>query len=748
MKSPRTRSWLFQKQSPDTAHVIKSLLSSPVLLGYVFGSHSDPQPLDFPDIGDLHTVFTNDKHTMLGFHFGFQGIQPIMPLLFQVAKDPTLGNPNVVVRRTATLKYPPANCFFKIEMNWCESGVLAVSTSLCPIHPTGSRPAGLTPFFDNGELRVFNRPTAERFLRTVQMLDDHSPSTNHPAHVDKCVQDFFDPPDDCYTLTVCEPDDPSYHTRLHPVSVIRQDCDQQSFNVESEMANHVKHTTTGRSNLTPLPRHCDRGEHVSVAEPETITLWAAYQNVVAQSRRLGIFHSMMERRTGGRFGKQMRLYGREARYTFLSTSGINLRGRIQRLCSQIGIDYSGPLTDRHLIQAPGTDDGTTTLPGSGGLVADGVDGELDITEPLSECSFEWKRRKIFDTSAPFPVHREIVPKSEVGYWKEPQVGVNSTDLDRSPSGDATGAEIRGHCVAGGGTSQGVNVPVYGKCLSQPCAPLDDPSPLSAYEAGVLDNSHQKTNIDSLVTAAEQLEQWAKSSSIDESTITREVNKNSSGTLKRRRSFDRVVAHSKDESSQLSGNQASFFVLQPHLAGAGASSANKKTRNILDTVSNGTGTDESHSGVGPPNPEKEATSRKPATTIWTCKICGVPIRGKKGNLNRHIANKHENIRAYACKVPSCGKRFQTRLNLVRHENAVHQGRPFLCPQCPRTFKTAQHLQSHEVSAHEAASAALACEVCGGCFGRRSTLNRHLSKVHKIDPKTLNSPVSRGRNQTQP
>lgn len=121
--------------------------------------------------------------------------------------------------------------------------------------------------------------------------------------------------------------------------------------------------------------------------------------------------------------------------------------------------------------------------------------------------------------------------------------------------------------------------------------------------------------------------------------------------------------------------------------------------------------------------------KGTKSVWTCEQCGVKIRGKKGNLNRHYANKHENIRPFVCKIATCRRRFQTRLNLLRHERAVHTGRPFVCPHCPRNFKNGDSLNVHVRTAHESTEHEMACEMCGSCFARRSTLNRHRVKVHK-------------------
>lgn len=142
---------------------------------------------------------------------------------------------------------------------------------------------------------------------------------------------------------------------------------------------------------------------------------------------------------------------------------------------------------------------------------------------------------------------------------------------------------------------------------------------------------------------------------------------------------------------------------------------ERRKTTQETVDNATGSGESVKGNNP--------------AMWTCDQCGIKIKGKKGNLSRHILNKHEKVRPYKCLEKGCGRSFQTRLNLVRHEKAVHEGRPFPCPHCTRAFKYELDLSSHVTAVHEQVDSQLACDVCGSCFARRSTLNRHRENVHK-------------------
>lgn len=132
------------------------------------------------------------------------------------------------------------------------------------------------------------------------------------------------------------------------------------------------------------------------------------------------------------------------------------------------------------------------------------------------------------------------------------------------------------------------------------------------------------------------------------------------------------------------------------------------------------------------------SSKKETRKWQCDQCTSVIRGKRSNLTRHIQNKHTNVRPFECVLPNCSKRFQTRLNLKRHQGLVHAGRPHACSGCARSFKTADKLERHVAAVHQPGATPMACPTCGNCYGKRSTLSRHIAHVHKalsevtIDP----------------
>lgn len=116
-------------------------------------------------------------------------------------------------------------------------------------------------------------------------------------------------------------------------------------------------------------------------------------------------------------------------------------------------------------------------------------------------------------------------------------------------------------------------------------------------------------------------------------------------------------------------------------------------------------------------------------LWQCQQCGKLIRGKRSNLNQHLANKHElNRRPFACDMENCMKRFQTRLNLERHKCLVHAGRTVPCQFCTRAFKTEEKRLKHVESVHGEEKGFM-CKFCGGCYRKEATLSRHIASVHR-------------------
>eukprot|EP00177_Eucheuma_denticulatum_P008202 GFKZ01014930.1.p1 GENE.GFKZ01014930.1~~GFKZ01014930.1.p1 ORF type:complete len:803 (+),score=72.74 GFKZ01014930.1:186-2594(+) len=762
MRAPRVRAWLFQRDPPPRSHVVQTLLSSPMLVGYIFGSQQSSL-YAFPDIGDLVTVFTRDAETLLGFHFGFKGLNPIMPLLFQVMKDPALGNPNVLVRRTARQRAPPpySDFFLAIEFNWFQSGVLSVVTSISRSHPTTAPAAHPHPYLNRAEHRVFNKKTALRLSRTAETLSNNALGPHrfsntshsayrpsHPMHPTDLPIDFIDPPDDYYVLIAREPEDTA------PTATLTAYHKRQDFNVEPDFAKHAADstTTTATTSNTTAATSDDRSnsphpqtsppssnaspQHMlldgyqmarqseaqgtsqvqSVGETGTMKLWHDFQEKVTQSKRTGVIITMLAKKIGGRFAREVPVFGRESRYIFLSTSGISVRGRIQRLCTKLNIDLGSPLLERSLLCEREGDDRqeSTSLGERGGLAAP--------TQLLAQRNWQaaelvvgLKRDKRENVSLAL-MEEGMSARRRLGYEPDSVMGTLGTIQGKRIQTDLSDGGIRRK--------------------RRRCAEVSDLLHVSDEAEGSTVDPERLPF---------QISQSGRRS-VKTTTTSAKVGYSTSGgeypgsQESKRRSFHLTNILSAGEPTGNGPTASSRSIISSQNRDAtSALGAPKKPRVVAEPSATGTRKPEPiEKGSMPLEEDPDASLKDSKETdkekngnkmIWTCDRCGIRIRGKKGNLNRHIANKHDNIRAFACSKPNCGRKFQTRLNLVRHEKAVHLGRPFQCVHCPRSFKVEEDRSAHMRAAHETANVTLACKICGSCFGRRSTLNRHMAKVHR-------------------
>eukprot|EP00301_Raphidiophrys_heterophryoidea_P000519 c10259_g1_i2.p1 GENE.c10259_g1_i2~~c10259_g1_i2.p1 ORF type:complete len:501 (+),score=88.02 c10259_g1_i2:42-1505(+) len=108
---------------------------------------------------------------------------------------------------------------------------------------------------------------------------------------------------------------------------------------------------------------------------------------------------------------------------------------------------------------------------------------------------------------------------------------------------------------------------------------------------------------------------------------------------------------------------------------------------------------------------------------------------KSHLRLHTGDK-----LFRCDLPGCDKAFTQIGHLISHKR-VHTGeRPFACdfPGCDRAFSQSTNLVVHKRTHDSRLAKPHQCQIegCGKMYSARSRLRLHISKVHNIDPLTLN------------
>ena len=81
-------------------------------------------------------------------------------------------------------------------------------------------------------------------------------------------------------------------------------------------------------------------------------------------------------------------------------------------------------------------------------------------------------------------------------------------------------------------------------------------------------------------------------------------------------------------------------------------------------------------------------------LHKCPHCPISYK-RKTPLKKHISEKHENVRPFACDL--CELTFTEQFKLDRHQS-VHKGKLHQCPYCEKAFSQKQTLTSHIKDKH--------------------------------------------------
>lgn len=635
MHKPSARSWLFQNESPSMSHVAHALLNKPLLHGYSLTAHDVPKNYSFPDVGELATALTTKQGTVLGLTFGFHATMPIVPLIYEVSKEPSLSDPSAIVRRTARHLLDQLGGYLHIECCWLVSGHLVVSTSVHALANHSKEKRCVRASIRYAAVRVFPPAEANRLLHIARQLDSY---TNMEGGLEQSP-----------SLLPEEFLNPSYKFFVFTDDITGPFCsslDSLVFGLKNSMSHEDDGTSTKfRPVEHVIGYHCalihsNNAAGNSNDVHELSYVWKAYCDTLFNSRRNGVYRSRMSNKN--EFGDVTELLSRKSNYTFLCTVGISARGRIQRLCTQLRIHYSRPEIDNVLLKYV-NDNGSSGENDSKSWPGKYI--EPTFEQVALNCHFELSSKHSLQSGCYAQTEDNVVRDSAARCVPSKRKCVQFLIGD-SDSHAIRGFECEEHCV---------NRKLLSKCASS-----------------------NNLDVQTLL-------------SHDPPIRGKELGSNA---CKEKDRTDNEVVYRKEEQI--------FSVMTTR-----RDSKRVHSTSLLGKKVGADGNSE----------------------IWECAKCGIQIRGKWGNLKRHSVFKHENFRRFGCTFTNCGRKFHNRVNLKRHENAVHEGRPFKCPECTRDFKLKAVLDAHIQKTHVECAKMLVCDICGNCFAHRSSLIRHRRTVHE-------------------
>ncbi|TPX52482.1 hypothetical protein SeMB42_g01379 [Synchytrium endobioticum] len=134
------------------------------------------------------------------------------------------------------------------------------------------------------------------------------------------------------------------------------------------------------------------------------------------------------------------------------------------------------------------------------------------------------------------------------------------------------------------------------------------------------------------------------------------------------------------------------------------------------------TDKNRNVISTPRTRRGSASTKDATS---------PSSTQDDHSNSNDSDESSNDggdtkRKHVCTVPGCGKTFTRKYNLMSHQRAHSNDRPFQCHHCASSFSRTHDLRRHIRSLHTG-QRPHTCPHCPLAFARSDALKRHLKLV---------------------
>ncbi|XP_035715047.1 gastrula zinc finger protein XlCGF57.1 isoform X1 [Folsomia candida] len=126
--------------------------------------------------------------------------------------------------------------------------------------------------------------------------------------------------------------------------------------------------------------------------------------------------------------------------------------------------------------------------------------------------------------------------------------------------------------------------------------------------------------------------------------------------------------------------------------------------------------------------RSARSTGKEVSQHSCSVCG-KIFMYKTHVIRHLEGIHK-WPVFPCRL--CNRKFFDKGELDQHVKDIHKFVNFPCLQCGNLFHSHDELDSHVESTHPKMPTEDDCPVCGRRFQCQGNANRHLKRVHKMDP----------------
>lgn len=120
-------------------------------------------------------------------------------------------------------------------------------------------------------------------------------------------------------------------------------------------------------------------------------------------------------------------------------------------------------------------------------------------------------------------------------------------------------------------------------------------------------------------------------------------------------------------------------------------------------------------------------------IFRCPLCSYATKRRTGLLT-HVNRMHLQKFPYTC--DTCGKGFTDIVYFKEHDNEHLGLKPFVCVVCNKNFHFSRYLLAHQIRNHrvgiEGTYLPNQCHVCSRIFGKRCTLEKHITTRHETKP----------------